>query len=66
LDKMTFCFQRIQQPNSVFNGPLMIKIAIFFKLKKFERFVGFVDFCQVLRAAVANEKEQESKKIKST
>jgi hypothetical protein len=44
----------------------MIKIAIFFKLKKFERFVGFVDFCQVLRAAVANEKEQESKKIKST
>ena len=66
MDKMTFCFQRIQQTNPVFNGPLMIKIAIFFKLKKFERFVGFVDFCQVLRAAVANEKEQESKKIKST
>jgi nucleoside-diphosphate-sugar epimerase len=37
-----------------------------FKLKEFERFVGFVDFCQVLRAVVANEKEQESKKIKCT
>ncbi len=66
MNKMTFCFQRIQQPNPVFNGPLMMTIAMFFKLNEFERFVGFVDFCQVLRAVVANEKEQESKKIKCT
>jgi hypothetical protein len=62
LDKMAFCFQRIQQPNPVFNRPLMIKIAMFFKFKEFEWFVGFVHFCQILCAVVANEKEQESTK----